>query len=98
MLKEVMNDLWLARISSLSNEVGWYVVLLEVTLACMSCQGRCALESYKTKLNKRKKAFTTTKTRNINLQNKFNFHVSGASKRIFVTIKSTIDAVKFQIV
>jgi hypothetical protein len=47
-------------------------------------------------VNKRKKAFTT-KTRNINLQNKFNFHVSGASKRIFVTIKSTIDAVKFQI-
>jgi hypothetical protein len=67
------------------------------TLACMSCQSRGALESYKTKLNKRKKAFTTTKTRNINLQNKFNFHVSGASKRIFVTIKSTIDAVKFQI-
>jgi hypothetical protein len=30
MLKEVMNDLWLARISSLSNEVGLYVVLLEV--------------------------------------------------------------------
>jgi hypothetical protein len=28
MLKEVMNDLWLARISSLSNEVGLYVVLL----------------------------------------------------------------------
>jgi hypothetical protein len=27
MFKEVMNDLWLARISSLSNEVGWYVVL-----------------------------------------------------------------------
>ena len=27
MLKEVMNDLWLARISSLSNEVGLYVVL-----------------------------------------------------------------------
>jgi hypothetical protein len=32
MLKEVMNDLWLARISSLSNEVGLYVVLLEVLL------------------------------------------------------------------
>ena len=31
MLKEVMNDLWLARISSLSNEVGLYVVLLEVS-------------------------------------------------------------------
>jgi hypothetical protein len=28
MFKEVMNDLWLARISSLSNEVGLYVVLL----------------------------------------------------------------------
>jgi hypothetical protein len=26
MFKEVMNDLWLARISSLSNEVGLYVV------------------------------------------------------------------------
>jgi hypothetical protein len=32
----------------------------------MSCQGRGALEAYKTKLNTRKKAFTTTKTRNIN--------------------------------
>jgi hypothetical protein len=32
MLKEVMNDLWLARISSLSNEVGLYVALLEVLL------------------------------------------------------------------
>ena len=32
MLKEVMNDLWLARISSLSNEVGVYVVLVEVLL------------------------------------------------------------------
>jgi hypothetical protein len=32
MFKEVMNDLWLARISSLSNEVGLYVVLLEVLL------------------------------------------------------------------
>ena len=32
MFKEVMNDLWLARISSLSNEVGLYVVLLEVML------------------------------------------------------------------
>jgi hypothetical protein len=32
MLKEVMNDLWLARISSLSNEVCLYVVLLEVLL------------------------------------------------------------------
>jgi hypothetical protein len=30
MFKEVMNYLWLARISSLSNEVGLYVVLLEV--------------------------------------------------------------------
>jgi hypothetical protein len=30
MFKEVMNDLWLARISSLSNEVGLFVVLLEV--------------------------------------------------------------------
>ena len=39
------------------------------TLACMSCQGRCALESYKTKLNKRKKVFTTT-TRNINYRTK----------------------------
>jgi hypothetical protein len=27
-----MNDLWLARISSLSNEVGLYAVLLEVLL------------------------------------------------------------------
>jgi hypothetical protein len=32
MFKEVMHDLWLARISSLSNEVGLYVVLLEVLL------------------------------------------------------------------
>jgi hypothetical protein len=32
MFKEVMNDLWLGRISSLSNEVGLYVVLLEVLL------------------------------------------------------------------
>jgi hypothetical protein len=32
MFKEVMNDLWLARISSLLNEVGLYVVLLEVLL------------------------------------------------------------------
>jgi hypothetical protein len=32
MLKEVMKDLWLARISSLSNEVGLYVVLPEVLL------------------------------------------------------------------
>jgi hypothetical protein len=32
MFKEVMNDLWLTRISSLSNEVGLYVVLLEVLL------------------------------------------------------------------
>jgi hypothetical protein len=32
MFKEVMNDLWLARISSLSNEVGLYVVLQEVLL------------------------------------------------------------------
>ena len=32
MFKEVMNYLWLARISSLSNEVGLYVVLLEVLL------------------------------------------------------------------
>jgi hypothetical protein len=32
MFKEFMNDLWLARISSLSNEVGLYVVLLEVLL------------------------------------------------------------------
>ena len=32
MFKEVMNVLWLARISSLSNEVGLYVVLLEVLL------------------------------------------------------------------
>jgi hypothetical protein len=30
MFKEIMNDLWLARISSLSYEVGLYVVLLEV--------------------------------------------------------------------
>jgi hypothetical protein len=34
MFKEVMHDLWLAKISSLSNEVGLYVVLLEVLL-CM---------------------------------------------------------------
>ena len=32
MFKEVMHDLWLARISSLSNEVGLYVVLQEVLL------------------------------------------------------------------
>jgi hypothetical protein len=32
MFKEVMNDMWLARISSLSNKVGLYVVLLEVLL------------------------------------------------------------------
>jgi hypothetical protein len=32
MVKEVMNDLWVARMSSLSNEVGLYVVLLEVLL------------------------------------------------------------------
>jgi hypothetical protein len=32
MFKEVMKDLWLARISSLSNEVGFYVVLLAVLL------------------------------------------------------------------
>ena len=32
MFKEVMKDLWLARISSLSNEVGSYVVLPEVLL------------------------------------------------------------------
>jgi hypothetical protein len=32
LFKEVMNDLWLARISSLSSEVGLYVVLLEVLL------------------------------------------------------------------
>jgi hypothetical protein len=31
-LLNLMNDLWLARISSLSNEVGLYVVLLEVLL------------------------------------------------------------------
>ena len=30
MFKEVMNDLWLARISSLSNEVGLYVVLQKI--------------------------------------------------------------------
>jgi hypothetical protein len=37
MFKEVMNDLWLARISSLSNgEVGLYVVLLEHSM------GTCA--------------------------------------------------------
>ena len=32
MFKEVMNYLWLARISSLSNEVDLYVVFLEVLL------------------------------------------------------------------
>ena len=32
MFKEVMKDLWLARISSLSNEVGLYVVLPDVLL------------------------------------------------------------------
>jgi hypothetical protein len=32
MFKDVMNDLWLARISSLSNQVGLYVVFLEVLL------------------------------------------------------------------
>jgi hypothetical protein len=36
MFKEVMNDLWLARISSWSNEVGLYVVLLEVELESLS--------------------------------------------------------------
>jgi hypothetical protein len=36
MFKEVMNDLWLARISSLSNEVGLYVVLLEVLRPCQT--------------------------------------------------------------
>ena len=36
MFKEVMNDLWLTRISSLSNEVGRYVVLLEAELLCLS--------------------------------------------------------------
>jgi hypothetical protein len=41
MFKEVMNDLWLARISSLSNEVGLYVVLLEVVRTIRSLvQGR----------------------------------------------------------
>jgi hypothetical protein len=32
MFKEVMNDLWLAKISSLSNEVGLYVELLGVAI------------------------------------------------------------------
>jgi hypothetical protein len=32
MFKEVVNDLWLARISSLLNTVGLYVVLLELLL------------------------------------------------------------------
>jgi hypothetical protein len=32
MFKEVMHDLWLARISPLSNEVGLYVLLLEVLI------------------------------------------------------------------
>lgn len=32
----------------------------------MSCQGRGALESYKTKLNKRKKGLDNEKARNIN--------------------------------
>jgi hypothetical protein len=32
MFKDVMNDLWLARISSLSIEVGLYVILLEMLL------------------------------------------------------------------
>jgi hypothetical protein len=32
MIKEIMKDLWLARIPSLSNEVGLYVVLQEVLL------------------------------------------------------------------
>ena len=32
MFKEVMKDLWLVRISSLSNEVGLYVVLPEMLL------------------------------------------------------------------
>ena len=32
MFKEVMNDLWLARMSSLSNEVGLYVVLRGVAI------------------------------------------------------------------
>jgi hypothetical protein len=35
MLKEVMNDLWLTRISSLSNEVDLFVVLLEAELLCL---------------------------------------------------------------
>jgi hypothetical protein len=38
MFNEVMNDLWLARISSLSNEVGLYVVLLEVLLFMQYCE------------------------------------------------------------
>jgi hypothetical protein len=41
MFKEVMNDLWLARISSLSNEVGLYVVLLEVLLVKEGQQKYC---------------------------------------------------------
>jgi hypothetical protein len=32
MLKVVMKDLWLVKILSLSNEVGLYVVLLEVLI------------------------------------------------------------------
>jgi hypothetical protein len=41
MFKEVMNDLWLARISSLSNEVGLYVVLLEVSAVKEGQQKYC---------------------------------------------------------
>jgi hypothetical protein len=43
MLKEVMNDLWLARISSLSKEVGLYVVLLEVLLFMPNSQISCII-------------------------------------------------------
>jgi hypothetical protein len=46
MIKEVMNDLWLARISSLSNEVGLYVVLLEVLLFMPNSLIRHSVEGY----------------------------------------------------
>jgi hypothetical protein len=46
MLKEVMNDLWLARISSLANEVGLYVVLLEVLQFMPNSLVRHSFEKY----------------------------------------------------
>jgi hypothetical protein len=53
MFKEVMDDLWLAKISSLSNEVGSYVVLLEVLLRYL-VQGR--IHKLKNYVNSRPKS------------------------------------------